>query len=444
MKFVFTNKFFLLLAVGFLILSFGWQARPAIYAGLAFDVLVIGAAIADYFLSENPSEFRVERLVDDRFSMGAVNQVTIKVTNRGAGGRSTRPVTFIIKDEYPPKMRLESERELEISVQPRHSRTWVYGLLPTARGDYQFGNTAVRYRSRWGLVWKQTIYQTAQLVKVYPNIEEAKKNELYAHRNRELAAGRRRTRMRGRGGDFESLRDFVIGDEVRYISWSASARRGKLITRHYTVERSQNILVMLDAGRLMTARIGDLTKLDHAINATLSIAYVASAGGDNVGLLAFSRRVIGYLPPRRGHDQVNRVMEALYNVEPQMVEPDYARAFNFLGTNWHRRTLVVILTDLIDRDASADLLGHAARLVPRHLPLIVTIGDSDLRAMVRSRPATAADVYSQSVAEDILRQREEALSRIHQLGGLALDVPAGRLSFELVNKYLDVKDRGLL
>ena len=203
-------------------------------------------------------------------------------------------------------------------------------------------------------------------------------------------------------------------------------------------------MVMLDAGRLMTARIGNLTKLDHAINATLSIAYVAAAGGDNVGLVVFSRRVISFLPPKRGRDQINRVMEALYNVEPQIIEPSYARAFSFVGTNCHRRSLIVILTDLVDRDASAELLAHASQLVPRHLPLIVTISDSDLRAMVRSSPASAAEVYRQSVAEEILRQREEALSRIHQLGGLALDVTAGRLSFELVNKYLDVKERGLL
>jgi uncharacterized protein (DUF58 family) len=160
--------------------------------------------------------------------------------------------------------------------------------------------------------------------------------------------------------------------------------------------------------------------------------------------MAFSRRVISYLPPRRGRDQVNRVMEALYSLEPQMIEPSYARSFNFFNANCHRRSLVVILTDLVDRDASAELLEHTSKLVPRHLPLIVTIGDTDLREMVRSRPDSSGHVYRQGVAEGILRQREEALSRIHHLGGLALDVPAGRLAIELVNKYLEVKERGLL
>jgi uncharacterized protein (DUF58 family) len=201
---------------------------------------------------------------------------------------------------------------------------------------------------------------------------------------------------------------------------------------------------MLDAGRLMTARIGKLSKLDHAINATLSIAYVAVAGGDNVGLIAFSRKVITYLPPRKGRDQINRLMESLYDLEPQMIEPSYARAFNFFGGSYHRRSLVVILTDLVDRDASAELLAHTSKLVPRHLPLIITIGDTDLRELVRSTPAQAADIYRQAIAEEVLRQREEALARIRHAGGLALDVPAARLSIELVNKYMEVKERGLL
>jgi uncharacterized protein (DUF58 family) len=371
--------------------------------------------------------------------MGAANQVAIKITNL-----SDRKVTFVIKDEHPPQMELLEPREVRLTVTPRRSRVWRYALLPTARGKYGFGVTVVRLKSRLGLLWKQLSYPTSCDVKVYPDIREAKKQELFAHRNRQPDPGLRRIRVRGQGREFESLREFVVGDEIRHISWAATARRGKPITRQYSIERSQNIMVMLDTGRLMTARIGKLSKLDHAINATLSIAYVAGVGGDNVGMLAFSRSILSYLPPKRGRDQINRVMEALYSLEPRMVEPSYARGFNFFNANWHRRSLVIVLTDLVDQDASADLLAHASKLVPRHLPLIVTIGDTDLSELVQAVPASAADVYRQSIAQEILHQREEALSRIRHLGGLALDVPAGRLSLELVNKYLDVKERGLL
>lgn len=420
-------------------LAFSWVSPVARYLTLVWDVALFLAAAVDSFSSEPASDFRLARDVEDRFAMGAENEVRIKLTNR-----TRRAVTCIVKDEYPSRMELLDNREERLTIPQGRTREWSYRLLPTARGIYGFGDTALRFRSKMGLVWRQTIYPTAGDVRVYPDIREAKKHALYAHRNRRPEPGLRRMRVRGQGREFESLREFVIGDEIRHISWAATARRGKLITRQYTIERSQNIVVLLDTGRLMTARIGNLTKLDHAINATLSIAYVAVAGGDNVGLVAFSRRVVSYLPPRRGHDQINNVMEALYGIEPQMIEPSYSRAFNFFSANCHRRSLVVILTDLVDRDASAELLAHTSKLIPRHLPLIVTIGDTDLGELIRSRPSSAVDVYRQAVAGGILHQREEALARIRHAGGLALDVPAGRLSLDLVNKYLEVKERGLL
>lgn len=439
MRFVFTTRFFVLLAAGLLLMSLGWIDRDILYLTLLYDLALFAAAAVDYFVSEKSSAFRLARTVEDRFAMGAENDVEIKITNR-----ARRKVTFIIKDEYPPQMELAEPREVRLTVTPNRSRTWRYRVIPTARGSFEFGNTVVRLRSRLGLLWKQFTYPTAQAIKVYPDIREAKKHEIYAHRNRRPEPGLRRMRVRGQGREFESMREFVIGDEIRHISWPATARRGKLITRQYTIERSQNIVVLLDTGRLMTARIGKLSKLDHAINATLSIGYVAAAGGDNVGLVAFARKVVSYLPPQRGRDQINRLMDALYALEPQMIEPSYARGFNFFSANCHRRSLVVILTDLVDRDASAELLAHTSKLIPRHLPLIITIGDTDLREMVRTAPQKVADAYRQGIAEDILRQREEALARIRHAGGLALDVPAGRLSLELVNKYLEVKERGLL
>lgn len=428
-----------MLIAGLALLSLGWISRGALYLTLVYDVALVIAAAADYLLAEKASAFRVERDMEARFAMGAENEVTVRLVNR-----ARRRVTFIAKDEYPPQMELITPREVQLTIPAGRSRTWGYSLLPTARGRYDFGNTIVRFRAPFGLVWRQLVFQTSTDVKVYPDLREAKKHEIFAHRNRRPEPGLRRMRVRGQGREFESLREFVVGDEIRHVSWAATARRGKVITRQYTVERSQNIVVLLDTGRLMTARIGKLTKLDHAVNATLSIGYVAAAGGDNIGLVAFARKVVSYLPPRRGRDQINRLMESLYSLEPQMIEPSYKRAFSFFSANCHRRSLVVILTDLVDRDASAELLAHTSQLIPRHLPLIITIGDTDLRELVRAVPVSSADVYRQAVAEEMLRQREEALMRIRHAGGLALDVPAGRLSLELVNKYLEVKERGLL
>ncbi len=448
---IFTKRFFILFALGVLPLIAVWTtfaSQTNLKWGLiGYDLLLMALAFVDYKLTEKDTQLKVRRVMPRRFMIGEENEVQLHITVKLARRRSRAPV-FTIKDEYPPELELRGERLL--TAKTRRSRsgeaeaTAGYKLYAASRGDYGFGDVSLRWRSPLGLVVKQVTLPASESIKVYPNINEAKRYELFAQRNRQMMAGMRRTRLRGQGREFESLRDYVLGDELRHISWTATARRGKLTTRQYQIERNQNIVVMIDAGRLMTSRIEHLSKLDHAINAALAIGYVATSGGDNVGLLVFNRQVVSYLPPQRGHSQLSAMTEALYSVKAQMIEPSYARAFQHLSQNCKRRSLVVILTDLVDRDASAELLAYTAALLPRHLPLIVTIGDNDLRALVSTEPKIVADVYKQSVAEELLQQREEALARITELGGLALDVQAVQLSFQLVNKYLEVKERGLL
>jgi uncharacterized protein (DUF58 family) len=435
---VFTTRFFILFALGTLPLLLAWSWQWSRWALAGYDLALLAAAYLDYRRARDVAGAEVARRLPRRLMIGAENEVQIAIANP-----APRKVTFTIKDEYPPELELRGERVL--TATPKRGEAVVsYRLFAAARGDYGFGDVVLRWRSPWGLVIRQARIPAAESVKVYPNLNEARKQELFAQRNRQLLAGLRRTKVRGQGREFESLRDYVRGDELRHISWMATARRGRLITRQYQVERNQSIVVMLDAGRLMTSRIAQLSKLDHAIQAALSVSYVATHGGDNIGLLVFARQVVSFLPPQRGHAQMQAMLEALYNIKPQMIEPSYARAFQHFARNCKRRSLVIILTDLVDRDASAELLAYTATLLPRHLPLIVTIGDKDLHSLVAQVPRAAADVYRQSVAEELLQQREEALARITELGGLALDVPAGQLSFQLVNKYLEVKERGLL
>jgi uncharacterized protein (DUF58 family) len=236
----------------------------------------------------------------------------------------------------------------------------------------------------------------------------------------------------------------VRGDELRHISWSATARRGKLTTRQYQIERDQTILIALDAGRLMTARIEQETKLDSAVHATLALMSAAARAGDNAGLMVFGRRIKTYLPPGRGRDHMDAALEALHAIEPEMIEPSYSRAFEFVAANSKRRSLVVLLTDLVDEEGSRELLTSLKLLRPRHLPLVVTIADRDLKAVVSTAPENVNDLFTQSVSEEIIHQREAALRLVESQGGLALDVSAAALAPSLLETYLRVKERGLL
>jgi uncharacterized protein (DUF58 family) len=439
MRFVFTRLFYALLVLGFAPLSLSW-GRPGLrWLALLFDAGLLAAAIFDSRTSRLPLGLEIFREFGGRFHIGAETEVRVRIDNH-----TPRAFRLKLKDEYPPEMTLLSPREVELSVGPQDSQTLAYALKPTRRGRFEFGRVAVRSRSRLGLVWRESQAGEPSAVKVYPNIRRAREAELKALGARSLVAAQRRAAWRGEGRDFESLREYVAGDELRHISWSATARRGRLMTRQYQIERDQTILIALDAGRLMTARIEHETKFDTAIHAALTLMSAAQRAGDHAGLVVFGRRVKAFVPPAKGREQLDRVLEALHAVEPELIEPSYTRAFEFIAANCKRRSFVVLLTDLVDEEGSRDLLTSLRILRPRHLPLVTTIADRDLRSSVRDAPATLQELFAQSVAEEIMLQRESALRLVEAQGGLALDVTTSALVPSLLETYIRVKERGLL
>ena len=381
----------------------------------------------------------ISREISGRFAIGAETDVRIQIQNA-----SNRSMSLVVKDEYPPEMLLIGPREGRVDIEAQTTAALIYALKPPKRGRFEFGHTALRFRSRLGLIWCQTKVAEPASVKVYPNMRRAREAELKALGARSVTSSHRKTSWRGEGREFESMRDYVRGDELRHVSWTATARRGKLTTRQYQIERDQTILVALDAGRLMTARIEQETKLDSAVHATLALFSAAARAGDNAGLMVFGRRIRSYLPPSRGRDHIEAALEALHAIEPEMIEPSYPHAFEFIAANSKRRSLVVLLTDLVDEESSRELLTSLPILRPRHLPLVVTIADRDLKAVVRQIPSSIKDLFTQSVSEEIIHHREAALRRVESIGGLALDVNAATLAPALLETYLRVKERGLL
>jgi uncharacterized protein (DUF58 family) len=439
MRFVFSKLFYALLAVGFIPLSLSWGRPMLRWVTLTYDLGLIAFAVFDATNTKLPARVRLERHFGGRFAVGTETEVRVEIANH-----TPRDISLIIKDEYPPQMKLSGTREARVNIEAQTTATMIYGLTPPKRGRFEFGLIAVRYLSRWRLVWSQTRLGKPVAVKVYPNMRRAREAELRALGARSFVAARRKSQWRGEGREFESLRDYVRGDEMRHISWTATARRGKLVTRQYQMERDQTILIALDAGRLMTARIENETKLDSAVHAALALMSAAARAGDNAGLLVFGRRIQAYLPPKRGAEHLDAVLEALHAVEPEMIEPSYSRAFEFVAANSRRRSLVVVLTDLVDEEGSRELLSSLKLLRPRHLPLIVTIADRDLKAVVRESPENEREMFTQSVAEEIMHLREAALRLVESQGGLALDVTAAVLAPKLLETYLRVKERGML
>jgi uncharacterized protein (DUF58 family) len=440
MRFVFSRRFYFLLAAGFIPLALAWSLPGVTYAVLTFDLILIAAAVLDSVTSRQTTDgLTIRRQFDRRFAIGEAAKVSLHIENT-----TSRPVSLRIKDEYPAEMRLDETREAEFEIPASGTAEFYYHLTPGRRGRYEFGTTAVRCLSRLGLVWCQGELGDAEAAKVYPNMRRAREMELKALGARSFLAIQRRAVRRGEGREFESMRDYVRGDELRHISWTATARRHKLTTRQYQIERDQTVIIALDAGRLMTGRIGNETKFDTALHASLALMSACARAGDNCGLMVFGRRVRKFLPPKRGPEHLDAVLEALHNIEPELIEPSYARAFQFIASSTKKRSFVVVLTDLVDKNSSKELIASLKLLRPRHLPLVATIGDRDLNIVVNRAPATDKDVFTQSAAEEIIYQRETALRMVETVGGLALDVTAQTLAPKLLETYLRVKERGML
>lgn len=389
----------------------------------------------DWLTAGKIGSFEITRQHDDKLSLGGNNLVTVSLRNREA-----RPVTFWLRDE-PPDAFVLSERVLSGRVDKQHTWQQTYHIKPLRRGNYQFGNLNLRWLGRLSLVIRQGQIDAANSVKVYPNLLDVNRYDLLLKRNRLQEIGLRHTRLIGRGTEFERLREYTPDDEYRHINWKATARRRRPISAQYQTERSQNILAVLDVGRTMQSPIDQIAKLDYVINAVLLLGYVATGMGDKVGLMTFADEVRHFLPPRQGRGQFYRMLETLYAIEAQSVEPNYRQALSYVSLKQRKRALVIIFTDLSGSTSTQDLVSHATSLAKRSLPLVVTINDPDVHGTAYQKPQDSLGVYQQTAAIQLRDERQVTLDHLRRRGVLTLDVPANHLSIAVINHYLELKAR---
>ena len=399
--------------------------------------LVIIAA-RDLALLAARSGYSARRTMPEPFSLGEPEDVGVHVENREAAGLLAK-----VADHAPAGLRAEP-REVEGRFDSQGRLDVTYRTFSPRRGAYRFGPVDLQVWRPDGWWRRQVRLALPQEVAVFPNVVAIKRVQLSLRRGLRAMAGMRRARPPGASTAFAGLRDYVRGDDVRRVSWTATARRDRPVVIEVEAERGQQVVIALDCGRLMTAPAGELDKLDHAVNAALMLAWVAQAHGDRVGLMTFDDRVNSFIKPERGATQIRRINEVLYSVRPEYVEPDFGHAMTHLAVRVGRRSLVVLLTDVQDPQASRELVAHALRLAARHLVLVVAMSDS---AVVRAREApidTSSRAYEWAAAEEFVASRRESFEILHRGGVLGLDVVAGRLSPTLVERYLELKERALL
>jgi uncharacterized protein (DUF58 family) len=409
--------------------------------GLVSAMLAVDGAIALVALLELLFVLRpaveAQREAPETVSLARALTVTLELTNRARRGLRVEVNDAVFAHAEVEGLPLR----LELAAGGRGTAT--YRVKPMRRGQQVIGDTWVRYPSPLGFWQRQLRLPGETRLRVYPDVQAVRHYELLARENRDVAASRL-THRRGGDTEFERLRDFLPDDEFRRIDWRATARRSKLTVREYQLEQNQNLLFLLDCGRLMTAVWDGLTALDHALNATLMLSHVAVRRGDQVGLLAFDEKVTRLLLPRAGTTASNQLIAATYDLFPRMVESDYEAAFRALKLHVRKRTLVVFITHALD-EATAQRLEHLTRsLLPQHLPLCVLLQDRELLDRAHRHATTAEDACIQGAAAELLLWRDRVRRQLERAGVLVLEALASELTGALVARYLEVKARGLI
>jgi uncharacterized protein (DUF58 family) len=413
------------------------DTRSGWLLALAAIAVIVIAVFADLALL--PAQSNIDVMRDAGATLGAGDE--------GAG-------EYVIHSRWQSQLRIELHDRLPPAVERRDSSERVHNLdggesvtIPLllagrVRGRHILGDVALRVTTRIGLIARILHYRLDDSILVTPSLAGVRNYRLLALQHRLRDVGIRSLRRRGEGTSFSSLREYAPGDDPRHVDWKASARRGTLVSREFAIEQGQSIMILIDAGRLMTQQAGTLPRFEYALSSALTVADVAVSGNDRVGVMVFDDEVRAFVPPTRGPAALRMIRDALIPATARLVEPDYAAAFRTLAARHRKRSLLILFTDVIDRRSSAALIAHTSRSAARHLPLVVALRNEQLtRAAVPAATATDATLFEAAAAEEMLGAREEALQGMRQAGVVVLDVAPSAMTPAVINRYLELKGR---
>jgi uncharacterized protein (DUF58 family) len=423
-----------------LALSLLWLL-PAVGGVLAVVGLVVvaGCLVFDYVRLPKGSDVAIERIAPETLGLGDAMVLEYRLASSWPW-----PIRAQLYDRLPAGLAGSVSAE-PFSIAPQGDLTIEVSAVGATRGAWELGELAMRAIGPLDLLSRIIVSSgPSQTTTVVPSLTNVRRFRLLAIQQRLSDVGVRALKKRGEGNAFAGLRDYVPGDDPRLLDWKATARHARLITREQTIERSQTVVSLIDCGRAMTQLAGRFSRFEHVLSAALVLSDVAGTSGDRVGMIAFDDTVRAYVPPMKGAGALRSLRTTLSGLDATLTEPDYASAFRLLATRQRRRALVVFFTDVIDVRTALSFVAHAGRGACRHLLVVVAIQNDELIAAARPNTSGSLALFRSAAAEELVREREEALARMRHAGITVLDVPAGRMAAAVVNRYLEIKARGLL
>jgi len=433
------NRFFVILVVlvlGFLVSYMIPQIQGAVK--LLFFVFVLLIPVDLLLLFASKGRLEAHRDLPDKFSNGDDNPVHLQLLNG-----YLFPIGIAMIDEIPIQFQ-KRDFLLRAQLAKGDHKVFEYHLRPVERGVHSFGNLIVFATSPLGLLARRYSFEQGREVPVYPSFLQVKKYELLAFSNRLRQYGLKKIRRIGHTMEFEQIKDYVTGDDIRNINWKATAKRGSMMVNQYQDEKSQPIYSVIDKGRVMKMPFNGLSLLDYAINASLVISNIALKKHDKAGVFAFSDKIGNRVVAERRASQMNLILEALYQLRTDFVESDFSRLYVDVKRNLNQRSLLLLYTNFETLDALQRQLPYLMALAKQHLLVVIFFENTELLEFAEQRLGTAQQLYEQTIARKFIHEKKQIVLELGKHGIQTLLTRPGDLTVKTINKYLEIKARGLI
>jgi uncharacterized protein (DUF58 family) len=417
------------------VLSYNWPVLyPVAQISMWFVLAMVLLDASLLFL--NKSGLKIERIVSEKFSNGDINKVQLDITNL-----FHFRVSIKIIDEIPVQFQ-QRDFSVDAVLHSEETQNITYSLRPVERGEYIFNDTNVFIKSPLQLIVRRIKKEGTQMVKVLPSYLQLRQFELMAYSNNLAEAGSRKIRKIGHSLEFEQIKEYVTGDDIRSINWKATARKGgQLMVNNYVDERSQQVYCVIDKGRVMKMPFEGMTLLDYAINATLILSRVALIKQDKAGLVTFAENIGHFIPADRKASQMGSILETLYNQQTKFLESDFEKLYAHVRTRISQRSLIVLFTNFESLSGLQRQLPYIRSIARNHLVLVVFFENTELRQLTDEPANDIETLYTKTIAEKFVYEKRLIVKELQKHGIFTILTAPQNLTVNTVNKYLELKAR---
>ncbi len=378
------------------------------------------------------------RIVPDKLSNGDENKIAVAIKNN-----FTFPIHVKIIDEIPFQFQLRTF-EIKRKIKASCTDDFDYLLRPTQRGEYFFGHLNIYVSSPIRLVSKRFVFDSNKMVPVYPSFVQLRKYDLLAFTNSLFQYGVKKIRRIGHTMEFEQIKEYVQGDDIRTLNWKATAKRNSLMVNQFQDEKSQSVYMLIDKGRVMRMPFNGMSLLDYALNATLVLSNVILKKQDKTGMLSFSKKIENRVVADKKAGQLQKIVEALYNVKTDFFESDFSRLYIDIKKNINQRSLLILYTNFETMDGLNRQLPYLKAIAKNHLLVVVFFSNTELNEIIRSKTTTIQEVYDKVIAEKFVFEKRLIVNELRKHGIYTVLTQPENLTIDSINKYLEIKARGIL